>query len=254
MTERPAERDMLGVLPLAPLDTGQVVTLLAERPADAPFAYVVLANAQGLVLLDDPAHPLHPAYAGAWLRLNDSRILSILERLVTGRPFPVAPGSDVTRVLFERVIAKDDAIAVVGGDAKLAEDMCRIYGLTGLKLHEPPMGWMKKPEAVEAALEFLRRNPARFILVVTGVPQSEQFLLRLSREPGFSGVGLAVGSSLRFLTGEVKRAPLWMRRLSLEWLYRLLSEPRRLWRRYAVESSPVFRIAWRAWRRRGTGS
>jgi exopolysaccharide biosynthesis WecB/TagA/CpsF family protein len=244
------EREMLGVLPLALLDAEGAVARIAARESQAPFAYVVTANAQHLVLLEDAAHPLRAAYDAAWLRLNDSRILARLERLVSGQGFPVATGSDVTRLLFERVVAPDDAIAVVGGDAALAEALRARFGLTALRLHEPPMGWMDKPEAVEAALDFLREAPARLVFVVTGAPQSERFLQRVAAAPGMTGTGLAVGSALRFLTGEVARAPTWMQRWGLEWLYRLLSEPRRLWRRYAVESSPVFAIAWRAWRRR----
>jgi exopolysaccharide biosynthesis WecB/TagA/CpsF family protein len=250
--ERPPEREMLGVLPLALVDSEGAAALVGARAADAPFAYVVTANAQHLVLLEDAAHPLRAAYDAAWLRLNDSRILARLERLVSGQAFPVATGSDVTRLLFDRFIAPDDPIAVVGGDAALAEALRARFGLKRLRLHEPPMGWMDRPEAVEAALAFLSAAPARFVFVVTGAPQSERFLQRVAATPGMTGTGLAVGSALRFLTGEVARAPGWMQRLGLEWLYRLLSEPRRLWRRYAVESSPVFGIAWRAWRRRSS--
>jgi exopolysaccharide biosynthesis WecB/TagA/CpsF family protein len=246
---RPPERAMLGVIPLALLDAGQAAALIAARPAGAPFAYVVTANAQHLVLLDRPGHPLRAAYEAAWLRLNDSRILARLSRLATGEGFPVATGSDVTRLLFERHIAPDDPIAVVGGDAALAEALRARFGLSALRLHAPPMGWMEQPEAVEAAIAFLREAAARFVFVVTGAPQSERFLERLAATEGMTGTGLAVGSALRFLAGEVARAPGWMQRAGLEWLYRLLSEPRRLWRRYAVESSPVLAIAWREWRR-----
>ena len=76
-------------------------------------------------------------------------------------------------------------------------------------------------------------------------------VLNTARQAGGAvGVGLCIGASLDFLTGRKARAPLWMRKASLEWLHRLLSEPRRLWRRYLVEGPRIFVLTMR-WRRGG---
>lgn len=243
---------MLGVIGPAPLDTEAALAAIAARRADAPFAYVVTANAQHLALLAEPAHPPRAAYEGAWLRLNDSQILARLSRLATGEGFPVATGSDLTRRLFEQGIAPDDVLLLVGGDAGLADALRAKYGLAALHLHVPPMGWASDPVAVRAALHFVSAHPARFVIVITGAPQSEMFLHRLAGTPGITGTGLAVGSALRFLVGQVRRAPVWMQRAGLEWLFRLLSEPRRLWRRYLIDSMPAIGIALRLWFRRIT--
>jgi len=236
---------MLGVIGLAPLDTDAALAAVTARPAGAPFAYVVTANAQHLALLAEPGHPLRAAYEAAWLRLNDSRILSLLSRFATGEGFPVATGSDLTRLLFERSIRPGDALVLVGGDAALAEALRARFGLRHLYLHVPPMGWAADPAAVAAAMDFVRAHPARFVFVITGAPASETFLQRLAAEPGLTGTGLAVGSALRFLVGQARRAPRWMQQAGLEWLFRLLSEPRRLWRRYLVDSMPAVGLALR---------
>ena len=60
------------------------------------------------------------------------------------------------------------------------------------------------------------------------------------------GLGLCVGASLDFLAGKVKRAPAWMQKTRLEWLYRLASEPKRMWKRYLVEGPKIF-IIWAKW-------
>ena len=57
------------------------------------------------------------------------------------------------------------------------------------------------------------------------------------------GVGLCIGASLLFLTGDLRRAPVWMQRARLEWLHRLVQEPRRMWRRYLYEGPKILRIA-----------
>jgi len=59
-----------------------------------------------------------------------------------------------------------------------------------------------------------------------------------------------VGATIDFLAGEVRRAPRWMQRGGLEWLYRLLCEPRRLFKRYAKDACVFPRLVWREWRRR----
>ena len=65
---------------------------------------------------------------------------------------------------------------------------------------------------------------------------------------GSSGLALCVGAALDFITGSQKRAPLIARRLGLEWAHRLLTNPRRMWRRYLVEGPAIFVLAYR-WRR-----
>jgi exopolysaccharide biosynthesis WecB/TagA/CpsF family protein len=61
------------------------------------------------------------------------------------------------------------------------------------------------------------------------------------------GLALCVGAALDFITGTQKRAPRFARRLGLEWAHRLLTNPRRMWRRYLVEGPAIFLLAYR-WR------
>ena len=79
------------------------------------------------------------------------------------------------------------------------------------------------------------------------MPQQEILGLRVAEAGGAGGTGLCIGASLDFLTGRKARAPLWMRKASLEWLHRLLSEPQRLWRRYLIEGPRIFLLTLR-WR------
>ena len=238
---------MLGIIGLSPMGAEEATAMLAARPADASFGYVVTANAQHLVLLAKPGSALREAYDAAWLRLNDGQIARWLARWATGARFGLATGSDVTRHLLELHITAEDAITIIGGAPDLPDALRARFAVRRINLHDPPMGYIHCPDAVAVAIAFVRTHPARFVFVATGVP-TEAFLLALMAERGITGTGLAVGSALRFAVGEVPRAPGWMRATGTEWLFRLMSEPRRLWRRYAIESSPIFLLAWRAWR------
>ncbi|TCH99796.1 glycosyltransferase [Roseococcus sp. SYP-B2431] len=248
MRAPPPDIDMLGVIGLSPIGAEAAAALVASRPAEAPFEYVVTANAQHLVLMARPGNALRPAYEAAWLRVNDGQVPRLLARWATGARFALATGSDMTVLLLRRHITAEDHVTIIGGSPDLPDALRRHYAVRHIHLHDPPMGYMDQPRAVAEAIRFVREHPARFVFVTTGAPRSEQLLMRLKQEGGLTGTGLAFGSALRFAVGQVPRAPAWMRASGLEWLFRLLSEPRRLWRRYAVESAPVFLLAWRAWR------
>ncbi len=181
------------------------------------------------------------------MRLCDSRIVAGLAAL-RGVTLPVVPGSDLTVALFAQVARPGDRLCLIGGDAKMHAALRSLRPDLDIAHHVPPMGMLARPDAMAAAAAFVRDARARFTLLAVAMPQQEILALRIKEAGGAVGTGLCIGASLDFLTGRKARAPLWMRRASLEWLHRLGSEPRRLWRRYLVEGPRVFLLAWR-WRR-----
>ena len=101
--------------------------------------------------------------------------------------------------------------------------------------------------AQQDIVEFVEGCPAGVYFFAIGSPQSEVVCAMVAERHRARGVGLCIGASLEFLTGAKSRAPRWMQRTGTEWLYRLASEPARLWRRYLVEGPQIFLIWWR-WR------
>lgn len=228
-------------------DDAQVLGAIRDRDPAAPFAYIVTPNVDHIVRLQRSRSDLWPAYRAAWMTLCDSRVLARLASL-SGLPLPVLPGSDLTVRMIERVIDRDDRITIIGGGAERVAALADRYGLRAVAHHEPPMGFIDDPEAVAHAARFAIEARARYHFFALGSPQQEMLAYRIARTGVATGIGLCVGASLDFLTGAQTRAPASMRRLSMEWLYRLGSDPRRLWRRYLVDGPEIFGIA-RDWRR-----
>lgn len=101
----------------------------------------------------------------------------------------------------------------------------------------PPFRPLTEDEQ-EAYLDEIRASGADVVWVGLGMPKQELWMNSVKEQlPGVALVG--VGAAFDFLAGNVKEAPLWMQRAALEWLYRLLMEPRRLWRRY-IWNNPAF--------------
>jgi N-acetylglucosaminyldiphosphoundecaprenol N-acetyl-beta-D-mannosaminyltransferase len=91
-------------------------------------------------------------------------------------------------------------------------------------------------EDEERVVELIGRSGADLLFVGISSPLKERFI---NRWKGRLGVGFAmgVGGSFDILSGKVKRAPLWMQEFGMEWLFRVLQEPRRMFRRYLVTNS-----------------
>ena len=214
---------------------------VAARFGSGRFGFVVTPNVDHLIRCHEDAD-FRSRYASADFALLDSRFAARLLRLVKGVRLPVCTGSDLTEALFRKVIAPEDRIVLIGGTTKQAGQIAAVFGLRNVRHLNPPMGFIMKREAVEETLHFIEQaSPFRFCFLAVGSPQQEM-LAALLRQRGIArGLALCIGASLNFLTGGERRAPLWMQRLSLEWLYRLAQDPRRLWVRYLVRGPRIFR-------------
>lgn len=209
------------------------------------FRFIVTPNVDHLVRLAKEPEVFKPLYEASWLSVCDSRILELLAA-ISGIPLKAVPGSDLTQQLFDNVITSEDRINIIGADEEIVETVKSIYGLDKVNIHQPPMGMRHKPQAIADAAEFVAKHPARYTFICVGSPQQEMVAKACLERGDCVGLGLCVGASLDFLSGRTKRAPKWMQNMRLEWLFRLGSEPKRLWKRYLFEAPKIFYL-WIKW-------
>jgi N-acetylglucosaminyldiphosphoundecaprenol N-acetyl-beta-D-mannosaminyltransferase len=229
-------------LDFASLDVAAAAEAIAARSDDAPFSYVVTPNADHLVRLSRrPA--LHAAYAGAWLRLMDSRVVARAARLIGLGRFVVCPGSDLVAALVARGAGP---VTIIGGASSRIHALIAAHGIDCRGHYNPPMGFEDDPAAFANAVRFAVAHPARLILLAVGSPRQERLAEAIAATGEAHGTALCIGAGLDFLSGAARRAPGWMQRAGLEWLHRLLSDPRRLAGRYLRDSPRVFVLLLRA--------
>lgn len=177
---------------------------------------------------------------------------------VSGTPLPErVAGSTLSGRLAGAAAEAKRSIFLLGGNPGVAEaaaDSLRAEhpDLVIAGTHCPPLGFENDPEASAAIRTLLVASKADLVYVALGSPKQERLIGQLRAEgvlPSAWWVG--VGISLSFLCGEVSRAPGWVQAIGLEWVHRLVQEPRRLARRYLLEGLPfAFGLfVWAAWNR-----
>lgn len=143
--------------------------------------------------------------------------------------------------LMERLLREEPHIThgFIGGVPGCGEAIAQEYGVTSV-VYSPPVRAFSEEGAREDWTTFLARwtepDPPQIVWVGLGAPKQERWLevvSPLARNTLFLGVGAAFD----FLSLAKRRAPLFIRRLGLEWAHRLASEPKRLWKRYLVSNS-----------------
>jgi N-acetylglucosaminyldiphosphoundecaprenol N-acetyl-beta-D-mannosaminyltransferase len=160
-----------------------------------------------------------------------------------GTPLPErVAGSDLLSSLSAAAFERGRSLFLMGGAPGTAEGAARVLqqrhsGIRILGTHCPPFGFDKNEQQLQEMEQMLAENRPDIVYVALGSPKQELLIDRLRKTLPHSWF-LGVGNSFSFLSGEVRRAPLWMQRHGLEWIHRLLQEPRRLFRRYIVLGVP----------------
>ncbi len=177
------------------------------------------------------------AYAAQDLVVADGNPIVWLSRLA-GRRVELVPGSDLVLPLARLAAGQGVALALVGStpaalDGAAAHLQAAVPGLRIAARLAPPMGFDPAGAAAADLLAEVADSGARLCFLALGAPKQE---LLAARGRGIApGVGFAsVGAGLDFLAGQQQRAPDWVRRIAMEWAWRMLTSPRRLVPRYAA--------------------
>jgi N-acetylglucosaminyldiphosphoundecaprenol N-acetyl-beta-D-mannosaminyltransferase len=146
-------------------------------------------------------------------------------------------GADLVPALAERAAAKGYSLYFLGATPEVAQRAAdrlqeRFPGLKIAGLASPPKSSLLDMD--RSFVEEIKRARPDVLLVALGNPKQEKWIGMYGREVAVP-VMMGVGGTLDFIAGKVRRAPRWMQRAGLEWLFRLVQEPGRLWKRYVVD-------------------
>ena len=189
-------------------------------------------------------------YSDADYVLCDSRIVQKLSLLFEDKPVKhVVPGSDLTAIIFSRLDNSDCNVFVVGPTDSEVNKVRVKYSLTALQSFNPSMGFIRNENEVESIVSAIISAKPKIVFLAVGSPQQEALAVKIKKR--YSDLGLhqgpvllCVGASIDFIIGKVTRAPVFMQKAHLEWLFRALTEPRRLIPRYYNNFCWLVSYAW----------
>jgi N-acetylglucosaminyldiphosphoundecaprenol N-acetyl-beta-D-mannosaminyltransferase len=227
----------------------QVLEWVERR--DGACRFVVTPNADHAVVYQEN-EKLRQAYAAASLILVDGMPLLLAAKLLRRGVPERVPGSDLVPALFAAASqrgAPSLRVFLLGAAPGVAERAAERIKATWSGVHvvgcySPPFGFEKDAAENDAILARIAAANCDVLVVGLGAPKQELWVAA-NRSRIAAPAALCVGATIDFLAGEKARAPVWMRRVGLEWLHRLASEPRRLARRYLRDAVQLPRLMWR---------
>jgi N-acetylglucosaminyldiphosphoundecaprenol N-acetyl-beta-D-mannosaminyltransferase len=160
-----------------------------------------------------------------------------------GSPLPGrVSGSDFVPALCQAAARDGHRLFLLGAVPGVADAAKRWLeqrnpGLRIVGTYSPPFGFERDACECARIVSLVKEAEPDVLFAAFGVPKDQKWLYRFRKELNVP-VCMGVGSTLDYLAGRLKRAPIWMQRAGLEWSYRLMQEPRRLWRRYLLEDPP----------------
>lgn len=155
-------------------------------------------------------------------------------------------GSDLVPLLCERASEKNHSIFIIGGKEGIAEKAkekleLKHPGINVVGTYAPPFGFEKNEKELEEINEMISAAHPDLLIVCFGCPKQEKWIYE-NYQKYDAKVSVCAGATVDFLAGNVKRCPKWMSDYGLEWFYRFLQEPKRMFKRYFVDDLKIIKL------------
>ncbi len=215
---------------------------------EAGYHYVVTPNSDIIVKMqDDPE--LKYICDNADLILTDGQIVVELSKKTK---YPIKERVCMTDFVWDMMdlaTEKGYKVFLFGGKEDVLERATRRIQdkypeLNIADSYSPPFGFEKNNEQLNEVNERIKNSGADILIVFLGCPKQEKFIAK-NKNTYCVPISITMGGCVDFIGGGVKRAPQWMQDKGLEWFYRFLQEPKRLFRRYFVDDIKIFKLAWK---------
>ncbi len=236
-----APRVLLAGVDLDRLTEQQVVAHVLEQLSLGHGGWVATPNAD-ICRAVSRDHALRALLNGASLAVPDGMPLLWAAQL-KGDPLPErVTGASLIYSLSEAAALHGRSVYLLGGEPGVADEAGerlrhRYPGLKVAGTDAPPRGFDGRQDGVEEVRAKVEAAAPDIVYVGLGFPKQEHLIANL--RPSLPGAWfIACGAAIPFAAGALQRAPVWMQRNGLEWLFRLVSEPRRLVKRYLVDDLP----------------
>jgi N-acetylglucosaminyldiphosphoundecaprenol N-acetyl-beta-D-mannosaminyltransferase len=223
----------------------EAISSIEEMIRKGEPSYVVTPNVDCIVKLQKDSEFRH-IYEEAACLLPDGMPLLWASKFLRTPLREKVSGSDLVPKIAEIAAQKGYKLFFLGGrpgaaqKAKEAMEK-RFPSINVVGVYSPPFGFEHNAGENKKIERMIKETAPDILFVGLGTPKQEKWIHGHYKELGVP-VCSGVGVTFEFMAGMVRRAPCWMQRSGLEWLWRLMVEPRRLWKRYLIDDMQFFQL------------
>jgi N-acetylglucosaminyldiphosphoundecaprenol N-acetyl-beta-D-mannosaminyltransferase len=217
----------------------ETVAYIEHRILNSEFTQHVVVNVAKLVNMQTDAELANSVRACNLINIDGMGV--VLGARLLGHDIPErVAGVDLFHCLLEMSAKKGFPVFLLGAEADIVEKTAQIVenSYSGLKVAGFHHGYFWNEQ--ELIVDKIGRSGAKLLFVAISSPMKENFINKWQDRLGVVFV-MGVGGTFDVVAGKVNRAPFWMQKIGLEWLYRVIQEPKRMWKRYLVTNS---KFAW----------
>ncbi len=234
------------------LSLPETVNAVAWMIAENRKGYIVEINTDVMIRIERD-HCLGKINDEAALSLLDGQPLVWIARLYRRPVKEKVSGSDLTLALLRQAAERGHTVFLLGGREGVAEKAkakaeTKYPGLQVVGTCAPPFGFEKDEGELAKLRERVSAAHPDIVVACFGCPKQEKWIYENFRDID-AKVFLCAGATIDFLADNVRRAPAWMSRVGLEWFYRFLKEPRRLFKRYFVDDMKIVGLFFKYWKK-----
>ena len=205
-------------------------------------AYIVPINVDVVIKIENDQY-LKKVVKEADLVLVDGKPLVWISNFYHKPVKAKISGSDLVPLLCEKASQKGYTIYIIGGKEGIAEQAKKKLeekypGINIVGTYAPPFGFEKDKNELEKINQMISQNTPDILIVCFGCPKQEKWIYENIRYYN-AKVSICAGATVDFLAGNIKRAPKWMSEHGLEWFYRFLQEPKRMFKRYFIDDLKI---------------
>lgn len=206
---------------------------------------LITPNVDHLVKLQKDEEFYNVYQQAEWI-ICDSKILFLLSKLLKNSLPEAIPGSSFFTAFYEYHKNNPNCKIFLLGAAEgvAVKAMERINKKVGRNIivgaHSPSYGFEKKQEECEKLIQIVNESKANVLLVGVGAPKQEKWIMKYRNSMPGIDIFMALGATIDFEAGTLKRAPIFWQKIGMEWLYRCLKGPKRLFKRYFIDDMQFF--------------
>jgi len=205
--------------------------------------YVVTPNSDIVVKMQDDPELLDVCNAADLILTDGQIVVKLSKKLGT----PIKERVAMTDFVWDVMDLADEKgykVFLFGGKEDVLEKAAgkikeKYPKLNIVDSYSPPFGFENNEEQLKAANTRIRESGADILIVFLGCPKQEKFIAK-NKDIYQIPISITMGGCVDFIAGGVKRAPMWMQKAGLEWFYRFLQEPRRMFKRYFIDDIRIF--------------